>query len=458
MANNKDSVHPLPASKPEKWPIRELWWRFMDYRVGYVPAPILLILVVLIFGFAQSNALPSQLSPMIALLGVGSCICYELGQRLPILRSIGGPVILAMFLPSFLVFEGIIPPAIVQPVSAFWKATNFMYLFIPCIIVGSVLSMDRTVLIRGFMRLFVPLGIGSVVAGAAGTAVGVMLGLDVFHTIFFVVIPVMAGGLGEGVIPLTIGYASIMGEPQGELLAKTLPAVMLGNVTAIVCAGLLNTWGKKRPDLTGYGALMRSDDELVNDNSPQSDKNAAFDIKNIAAAGMVAVCLYCIGMFVEHASGLPGPVVMLSLAVAGKLAFAFSPSVESGAGTVYKFFATVISYPLLFAIGIVVTPWQQIVDSFNMATIATIVTVVVTMMAVGGYVGRKVNMHFIDAAIVVGTHSGMGGHRGRSDSYRIEPHGIDAFRANCHPHWWRSDHLDRPYRAVADLVRENGPV
>lgn len=381
----------------------------MDIRIGYVPAPILLILVVLGVSFVLDGHLPSQLSPMIALLGVGSCICYELGNRLPVLRSIGGPVILAMFLPSFLVFEGVIPSSVVQPVTDFWKATNFMYLFIPCIIVGSVLSMDRTTLIRGFMRLFLPLGLASVVAGVAGTLVGVALGLELFHTVFFIVVPVMAGGLGEGVIPLTIGYASIMGEPQGDLLAKTLPAVMLGNVTAIVCAGLLNTWSKKRPDLTGYGTLMRSGDSSVTGTPQQEEKSGAFDIKNIAAAGMVAVCLYCAGMFVEHAYGLPGPVVMLSLAVAGKLAFAFSPSIESGAGTVYKFFATVISYPLLFAIGIVVTPWQQIVDSFNVATIATIVTVVVTMMAVGGFIGRKVNMHFIDAAIVVGTHSGMGG-------------------------------------------------
>ncbi|MNP31667.1 Citrate/malate transporter [compost metagenome] len=56
-----------------------------------------------------------------------------------------------------------------------------------------------------------------------------------------------------------------------------------------------------------------------------------------------------------------------------------------------------------------VTPWQKVVDAFNLPTILTIVATVATLMTVGFFVGRKVNMHPIDAAIVVGTHSGMGG-------------------------------------------------
>jgi len=42
----------------------------------------------------------------------------------------------------------------------------------------------------------------------------VMLGLGAYHTFFFVVVPIMAGGVGEGAIPLSIGYAAILGQPQ----------------------------------------------------------------------------------------------------------------------------------------------------------------------------------------------------------------------------------------------------
>ncbi|MNJ20680.1 Citrate/malate transporter [compost metagenome] len=388
--------------------LRTWWWQLMDCRIGFVPLPVLVLLSIVLTFTATRSELSSQLSPMIALLGICSCVCFEIGNRIPVFRSIGGPVIMAMFLPSYLVFAKVLPETMVTPIVTFWKATNFLYLFIPCIIVGSILSMDRKVLLAGFLRLFVPLAAGSVAAGLVGTAVGVALGMDVFHTVFFVVIPVMSGGLGEGVIPLTIGYSSILGQPHGELLAQAIPAVMMGNVCAIVFSALLNTAGKRWPHLTGNGSLMKSTQSEL----PPCDTEAqplSFDVKHVAAAGMVAMCLYAVGMFAEHNFGLPGPVVMLALAVLGKITFVFSPSIEQGAGTVYRFFASVVTYPLLFAIGIVVTPWQKVVEAFNLPTIMTIVATVATLMTVAFFVGRKINMYPIDAAIVVGTHSGMGG-------------------------------------------------
>jgi malate:Na+ symporter len=409
MAHSDSSSPSLRSTYPADSPMRTLWWRLMDVRVGFVPLPILIVLSLVLTLTASQSELSSQLSPMIALLGICSCICFEIGNRIPVFRSIGGPVIMAMFLPSYLVFVKLLPDSVATPITTFWKATNFLYLFIPCVIVGSILSMDRTVLLAGFLRLFVPLAVGSIAAGLVGTAVGVAFGMDVFHTVFFVVIPVMSGGLGEGVIPLTVGYSAILGQPHGDLLAQALPAVMMGNVCAIVFSALLNTAGKRWPQFTGNGTLMKSEVNSFSAGDPQTSQPYAFDVKHVAAAGMVAVCLYAIGMYAERTFGLPGPVVMLVLAVLGKMCFVFSPSIEQGAGTVYRFFATAVTYPLLFAIGVVVIPWQKVADSFNLPTIMTIVSTVVTLMAVAFFVARKVNMHPIDAAIVVGTHSGMGG-------------------------------------------------
>ena len=101
--------------------------------------------------------------------------------------------------------------------------------------------MDRRVLIQGFLKIFVPLGVGSVVAGVGRHAVGTALGLGAYHTFFFVVVPIMAGGVGEGAIPLSIGYAEILHQPQGDLFAQVLPPVMLGSLTAILLAGTLNS-------------------------------------------------------------------------------------------------------------------------------------------------------------------------------------------------------------------------
>jgi hypothetical protein len=95
---------------------------------------------------------------------------------------------------------------------------------------------------------------------AVGTLIGVVLGLGAYHTFFYIVIPIMAGGVGEGAIPLSIGYSEILHQEQGVLFAQVLPPIMLGSLTAILLAGFLNWVGKRRPHLTGEGRLQRAAD------------------------------------------------------------------------------------------------------------------------------------------------------------------------------------------------------
>ena len=56
---------------------------------------------------------------------------------------------------------------------------------------------------------------------------------------------------------------------------------------------------------------------------------------------------------------------MLVIAVVLKLARAVSPSLQLGAFHVYKFFSTAVTYPLLFAIGVSLTPWDKLVAAFT---------------------------------------------------------------------------------------------
>jgi len=69
------------------------------------------------------------------------------------------------------------------------------------------------VLIKGFLKIFVPLAAGSIMAMLVGTGVGTLLGLGAKHTFFYLVVPVMAGGVGEGAIPL---FDRLRGHPAPQ--------------------------------------------------------------------------------------------------------------------------------------------------------------------------------------------------------------------------------------------------
>jgi Na+/citrate or Na+/malate symporter len=217
----------------------------------------------------------------------------------------------------------------------------------------------------------------------------------------------MAGGVGEGAIPLSIGYAGITGGEQGEIFAEVLPAVMLGSLSAILLAGALNALGKRHPHLTGEGRLQPGEHDDMQPGDETLDGHV--DISHIAAAGITAISLYMAGLMCHRLFDFPAPVAMLFIAVLFKLTKAVSPQLQQGSFVVYKFFSTAVTYPLLFAVGASMTPWDKLVSAFHIANIITIVATVATLMGTGFLVGRRIGMYPIETAIVNACHSGQGG-------------------------------------------------
>ncbi|CAB3715045.1 2-hydroxycarboxylate transporter family protein [Paraburkholderia rhynchosiae] len=412
-SHTQEHSRPTPTQEPAPlsneatrfWP--EGWWKLMEYRIGIIPLPVYFILLALIVGFAVTGKMPGEISMAIAVLAFFGFTCAELGKRLPLLRNIGAAAIFATFVPSALTYYHVLPKPILHLTTEFTKSTNFLYLFIASIIVGSILSMDRRLLIKGFLKIFVPLAAGSVAAAIVGIAVGSAFGLGARHTLLYIVVPIMAGGVGEGAIPLSVGYSEIMHLPQGDLFAQVLPPVMLGSLTAIILSGALDMLGKRFPHLTGDGRLQVGEaDEM---NPVDEEIRGHIDVTHIAAAGITAITLYLLGLMCRNLFGVPAPVAMLFLAVLVKLARAVSPPLQEGAFVVYKFFSTAVTYPLLFAIGVAMTPWDKLTAAFTVGNIVTIVATVATLMGTGFLVARKLKMYPIDTAIVNACHSGQGG-------------------------------------------------
>jgi malate:Na+ symporter len=393
----------MVASAP---PMKSLWWKAMEVKIGFVPLPIFLALLVLIVGFVAVGSAPPDIMMNLALLTVGGLTCAEIGKHFPLLNRVGAAAIFATFVPSYLVFAHLLPAIVVNSVTVFTKSSNVLYLFISSVIVGSILGMDRRHLVTGFLKICIPLTAGSLVACAVGLLVGAALGLEIKHTFFFIVAPIMAGGIGEGALPLAAGYASFHVLPPGELLGEILPSVMFGSLTAILFSGMLNRLGKAVPRLTGEQKLA------IGCGIEIGPENAAFissPVHVIAAATVLIAALYLTGQLSQLLLGWPGPVIMLFLTVLLKLARVIPPALEHGTFSVFQFFRTAVTYPLLFAIGVAMTPWKNLVAALHPASIMTIIATVAALVGTGFVTARLVGMYPIDVAIVNACHSGQGG-------------------------------------------------
>lgn len=387
---------------------RAQWYRWCDIAIGGIPLPIYVMLGALILGFYLAGAITNEIMMIVAIMMFFGASCGEVGKRLPFFKHVGGGVILATFVPSYLIYKGWLPQELIGGVQEFTETSKFIYVFIAAVIVGSILGMNRQVLIAGFLKIFIPLAVGSVVAGFMGTLTGTLLGIGWEKTLFFIVVPIMAGGVGEGAIPLSIGYSDILGEEKGHIFAEVLPVVMLGSLTAIFLSALLAYLGKKKPHLTGDGQLTISGDDSIT-SGVKERHDLIFDPQAAVAGGMIAVTLYLTGVFCHAMFGLPAPVAMLFLAVVVKLLQAVPPRLEDGAYMVYKFFYVGVTYPLLFSIGVAMTPWEKLLAAFNGPYLITIFVTVASLIATGFLMGRRLGMYPIETAIVNACHSGQGG-------------------------------------------------
>lgn len=376
-------------------------------KIGFIPLPIYLILVVVYLLLTVNKIMPNDMMGAIGVMTLFSFILEEVGKHIPILNSLGGKVLVVTFLPSFLVYKSWLPESSVETVTAFMKNNNFLSFFIALLIVGSICSMNRKTLLKASSRIILILIICDIVGALVGTGVGMLLGLSAFEAFFFVVAPIMAGGVGEGALPLSIGYAGLIATQQADIFASILPCVMLGSLVAVIFAGLLKKLGEKRPELTGNGQLIDGDDEHL-DNLKGGKVDV--DIEKMLVTGVLAITLYLLGVWVNHVIHLPAPIVLLVAVMGAKMLGWIPKDIENGGHSLYSLTVKGITPPLLFGVGVAMTPWGSLVKVFtHVPMLITIFATVLSIVLTAYFVGKALGMYPVDTAIAVSCCSGQGG-------------------------------------------------
>lgn len=383
---------------------------WLSYRIGVIPLPVFLPLFGVVAALAITHALSkSDASEMIATLAVGGFLCAWIGGLVPQFRRLGAPAITAAFLPSYLVYRHWLPANLVDTVTAFTTDTSFIYLYIAAIIVGSIMGMDRTLLVRGMAKIFVPLLAGSIAALLIGSAVGLAIGMPQSKAIEMVIVPVMAGGVGEGAIPLSLGYGEIFHQSSAEILSHLLPVVLFANLVAIILAGGLNALGRRYPRFTGNGELEADPQKILHQPPAQSVAPVALTIDQLLAASLFAISLYVLGVLAHQLFSFPAPVAILILAVLLKVTNLLPKWLDQAAASVGRFFAVSVTYPLLFAVAIALTPWSSVKEALHPDSLILITLVVLTLTVTGFFVGRLIHLYPVEAALINACHTGSGG-------------------------------------------------
>jgi malate:Na+ symporter len=376
-------------------------------KIGAFSLPVYITFSIIIFLAAMTNSIPNDILGGFAIIMIMGGVLSKIGMEAPVLRNIGGAAILSLMVPSLLNYWGVLPQSVTHSVTTLMKTANFLYLYIAILVCGSMLGMNRQTLVNGIARIFVPMVVGTGAAVLAGLAVGVVLGYSVHHTFFYIIVPIICGGIGEGILPLSIAYSGILNQDAATFVAQMIPAAVIGNIVAIIVAGLLKRLGERKPELSGNGQLVKvsGQADVEDDNS----KLGKIDFGKMGAGLLTACTFFIVGHLLTHYIGIPAPIIMIVAAALAKTMKLIPHELEIGSFQLYKFVSSNLTWPLMVGLGMLYVPLKDVVAIISVPYILTCTAVVLAMVLAGFFVGRMINMYPIEAAIVTGCRGGLGG-------------------------------------------------
>ena len=375
---------------------------FLELDLKYF-IPIFLVVLVA----AYMNVLPKGMIGAFALMMTFGAILDYVGNITPIVKDyLGGGPIVAIFGSAALVYFNAFPKDVFSTIESFMKGGGFLDFYIAALIVGSILGMNRKLLIKAAIR-YLPVIMGGVFLAIMLTgAVGSLLGYGFTKSIFYIAIPIMGGGMGAGAVPLSQIFGQALGQNPTDLLSVMVPAVALGNAVAIVVGAFLNKLGKKYTSLSGQGKLLKNFDNEVD----VEKEEKLSDLKELGSGMVIALSFFIFGSILSKFIPMHAYALMIISVAIVKALNIMDKKYENYAAKWYQFIAKNFTSALLVGIGVAYTSLAQVIDAFTITYLILVLTTVIGAVIGTAAIGHFLGFYMVEASITGGLcMANMGG-------------------------------------------------
>ena len=263
-----------------------------------MPLPIYAFFAIIVLACAYFNIIPNQMIGAVAVLFAFGILIGEIGERLPIWNKfLGGGAMLCFLAAGLLKYFNLLPECVTNVSDGWINGYSFLNVFITFLVVGSLLGIDRDVLIKSG-SLYIPTLLCSLLGACVfGVVAGLIFGNDPLYLITSYVLPIMGGGAGAGAVPMAQVYSDATGQDSAGYLSFCMAILALGNIVAILMAVVMDLIGRAFPKMTGHGELLRVKNKSL---EVESKKPApAVTVDDIAAAIFICAGFFMLGQLVS---------------------------------------------------------------------------------------------------------------------------------------------------------------
>ena len=375
-------------------------------ELGGMPWWLYLLCAAIILAVTFTDTLGYDAMAFIAVTTVMAIILNKIGNILPIWNTyIGGGLLMVFFGTAILKQLNLIPEGYVELIGNIVQGdVNILNVFIISLITGSILSLDRKVLLRSFGG-YIPSILGGLVGAAVfGCVAGIIFGIRPIDMVIKYVLPIMGGGNGAGAVPLSQIYEQISGEPAANYYSFAIIVLTIANLFCIVAGALLNRLGQVKPELTGDGTnIMPVDSNLI-----KEDVKVKVTLNDYTGALLLCGTIYAVGRLFSK-------VLLPSVFGAQIHTFAYSiifvviiaalgivpANIRVAAKHMQGFMVSVVGLMCMVSMG-VDFDLAELAAACSPANLLIALVIVVGAVIGSALVGKLVGFYPIDAAVTAG--------------------------------------------------------
>ena len=376
-------------------------------KISGIPLPLYAFFIVILASVIALGKLPLNMVGITLLLVVLGHLLYYIGEKLPIVNSyLGGGSVFTLIGATLLSFGHVIPKNVIGAVGKFMGGQiGFLDFYIAALICGSILGMNRKLLIKASTK-FIPVTLVTMVIGffAVG-GMGMLLGKGFAHSVMYVSMPMMAGGMGAGITPLSQIYASGLAHgSQAAIFSQLAPAVTFGNIMAIIGAlSISKVFANTK--YNGHGTLISATKEEL------ERPKIKLDAQRIGVGMLFAFTLLMVGCLLNNFfPKVHEYAFMIIIVFIIKATNTVPKQLEESVIMFNEVVMTNLTHAVLAGIGLALIDLKTLASALTWQFVILCLTSVVAMGLASWFLGKILGMYPVETAIGAGMiNNSMGG-------------------------------------------------
>ena len=406
-----------------------------------MPFPMFCFITFIVLLCTYIGVLPPGMTGcFIFMIVVGTWLDF-IGNKAPIIKDyFGGGAIVVLFGVAALHYFHLLPEIVkdadgnvtatymqlwkeydlVGNISTFFKPTGaFLDWYIAALITGSILGMNRKLLVKAASRYFPAIFGAIILSFALCTGAAAIMGYGAIKGMLLIALPIMGGGMGAGASPLSKIFDAAGTMTAAEALSIMTPAVAIGNAISIVLGGLFvkvfksNLWN-------GNGALMQAgsiDPKELEISPEMQQKRDSISVTNLGIGLLISGAFFswgyiCAGVWEKlvPAVTVHAYAFMIITVAIFKIGNFLPEWAEIACYQWFQFIMKNLTNVLLMGIGLCYLDLGQVISSFSLTYLVLCGLTVIGAFFGAALIGRLVGFYPVEAGITAGLcMANMGG-------------------------------------------------